>query len=628
MRLRGRQNALFEQVRSGGKGQNGAEAVEGLGQTVVACEVDVFEPYRLHRRRAVESSRFLVSLPVGKRVVFDRPHRVLVELLRSPRLRQGTVSDIYISTERPKGRFVVIISLLGFLLAVDVLLRVVGAVLLEPSPFWAGAISIVPNVLDNIIAGFVAFVAVAWYYGGQPLSASDKRAAVPEEALRSLGKKIDTLTTAIRPSGGPGWTNSGIDEFVSQVDLSTVSRICVVAITGDVTVKRLCDGLDRARGRGKAPSSLRLEVLLRADNSSDSKRVAKRDEAYAALRGLRTVLQGTSFEIRDYSSVSPLHGILMEHSDQSFSAYMGFYDWKKSELSTRESANPNVLVYMKAQPDESPLDMFLSWFGHYWGKHQVHTLIFDFDDTLFQTTSAQVKGWVSAITKSLQNGLISVEDLQCDVVRPAESEAALTEKMTAIFLDEQQEKSIFDRIFQKARMPSAERLSAIRSIRQGVRDVETEKSATPIPDVAGHVRNLTADYQLVIISATSERTIYSVLRANELDVFPYVFGKEATHTWTNIEGKSPAFVRAANMIGVPFSRMVFVGDSDADFRTAKQLGLKFIESRFNAARYDRETLVSSREQGDELYVVGGPEKANLRAVIARIEGAMMSSKTS
>lgn len=600
MGLRGRQDALFERECSGGKGQNGAEAAEG-------------RPY---------------FAAIGWAVVFDRPDRILVEFAKYLGFGQGIVSDNYISTERPKGRFVIIASLLGFLLAVDVLLRVVGAALSDLSPFWSGATSIVPNVLDNIIAGIVAFVAVAWYYGGQPLSVSDKRAAVPEVDLRSLGEKIDSLASAIRPSGGSGWTNTGIDEFISQVDLSTVSKICVVAITGDVTVKRLCDGIERARGRGKAPPSLHLEVLLRADSSSDSKRVAKRDEAYAALRRLRTALQRTSFEIRDYSSVSPLHGILMEHSDESFSAYMGFYDWKKTDLSTRESANPNVLVYLKARPDESPLDIFLSWFGHYWGRHQVHTLIFDFDDTLFQTTSAQVKGWVSAITKSLKDSLISVEDLQRDVARVAASEVALTEKMTAIFLDEQQEKRIFDRIFQKTKMPSAERLSAIRSVRQGVREVETEKSATAIPDVAGHVRNLTTDYQLVIISATSEKTIYSVLRTNRLDVFPYVFGKEATHTWTNIEGKSPAFVRAANMIGVPFSRMVFVGDSDADFRTAKQLGLKFIESRFNAARYGRETLVSSREQGDELYVVGGLENADLRAVIARIEEAMMSSKTS
>jgi len=501
----------------------------------------------------------------------------------------------------------------------DVLLRTLS--LNSNTPILAAVSSVFPNVLDNVIAGLCAFVGVAWYFRGHSLpSYPASNGQIAQADTLSVNCTLVPEPQEVSALERSKWSSKSIDDFVSSVSLSTVSHISIMSITGDVTIKNFCNAIARAKDQKRLPQEISVKVLLRADSSSDTRRTNRKEEAVAALRALHLSIEGFLYEIRTYSSVSPLHCLIMEHTDHTFSAYLSFYDWRATGPNVRESANPMVAVFSHVQEQEPLLSVFLSWFRHCWGKHKVHTLIFDFDDTLFETTAAQVKGWVAAIRSVLGDGIISTGDLKADVAEALASESSLTEKLTTIFLDEQRESNIFDRLL--ATKMSPEKLEAIRRVRLAVRDFETAETAAPIADIAGPIRELQAEYQLAIISATSEKTINTVLRRYNLDVFPYVFGKEAVSAWKNIETKSPTFVRISNMIGVPFERMIFIGDSDSDFRTARQLGLKFIESRFNAMKHGRDSLVTSRQPEDETYAVGGKEKVELKSVIARIDGSM------
>jgi FMN phosphatase YigB (HAD superfamily) len=60
-----------------------------------------------------------------------------------------------------------------------------------------------------------------------------------------------------------------------------------------------------------------------------------------------------------------------------------------------------------------------------------------------------------------------------------------------------------------------------------------------------------------------------------------------------MENKTQQFLRVSNMTGVPLERMVFIGDSDAHYRSPAQLGIHFVENRYNAIRHDVGSLVKS-----------------------------------
>jgi phosphoglycolate phosphatase-like HAD superfamily hydrolase len=255
--------------------------------------------------------------------------------------------------------------------------------------------------------------------------------------------------------------------------------------------------------------------------------------------------------------------------------------------------------------------------------HQVHTILFDFDDTLFLTTDAQVKAWIEAIDVSLQDGVFTVTDLTPDVRRHVEKGLDLKDLMTALFLKQQQEEDILRHIFKTMLHPR--KLENFKRQRSRAREKWTESLAVPIPNIIRDAEELSQDHQLVIVSATSEKLVRKILVKHKLvNVFPIVIGRDVPRApWQSVEGKTQQFIRVSNMLGVPLERMVFVGDSNSDYRSARQLGLRFIESRYNAELFHVKSLVSSDEAVDHPFLLG-EEQGELIAAIKKIESAAKS----
>jgi hypothetical protein len=67
--------------------------------------------------------------------------------------------------------------------------------------------------------------------------------------------------------------------------------------------------------------------------------------------------------------------------------------------------------------------------------------------------------------------------------------------------------------------------------------------------------------------------------------------------------------------------MVFVGDSDADYCSARQLNVKFVENRFNAEFYQRATLIKEPNPGLNGYIARGRTN-QLTQVLSVINDAM------
>jgi phosphoglycolate phosphatase-like HAD superfamily hydrolase len=106
------------------------------------------------------------------------------------------------------------------------------------------------------------------------------------------------------------------------------------------------------------------------------------------------------------------------------------------------------------------------------------------------------------------------------------------------------------------------------------------------------------------------------------DLFAYVIGRNVPRQkWQAMENKTQQFLRVSNIIGVPLERMIFVGDSDADYKSAAQIGLNFVESRYNAQRHGRTSLVNSLDPKGRPFLLGkkGELLTAIQAIEARLE---------
>jgi phosphoglycolate phosphatase-like HAD superfamily hydrolase len=327
-------------------------------------------------------------------------------------------------------------------------------------------------------------------------------------------------------------------------------------------------------------------------------------------------------EARHYASPPLLRCIVFEHRDGRRSAYLSFYDWPVGGgFNQRGAANKFSFRGIRLTVDHWLLASFTSWFTHLWGMHRIHTLLFDFDDTLFLTTECQVRGWIEAVKTAIDGKTFSLSDIVPDVRKLIERKADLTPLMTNIFLDEQQEQEILGRLFNG--LPSLNKLELLRRHRWRVREELTARNAIPIAQTIHDIQKLSSEYQLAIVSATSENLVRQVLERHGLSkLFAFIIGRDTPRqAWQSMENKTQQFLRVSNMTGVPLERMVFFGDSDADYNSAAQLGLHFVENCYNARRHGRKSLIKSLDPEVRPSLKGDPGELPIavRAIEAKVK---------
>lgn len=410
-------------------------------------------------------------------------------------------------------------------------------------------------------------------------------------------------------------SRSDLFDFVGRQKLASVERFMIIAITGESTVKDFLNALEEQMSRQGV--SIECQILLRSPYSTDHKRSAAITRTKEALRGFGARYPNFRFAIRTYSSSSPLHAIMCEHRDGTFSGCVSNYLWRS--LNARETISTRKpRIRERARENDAILEVYLSWFLHFWGRSKIHTILLDFDDTLFLTTRAQVGAWIHSLTQALDNGLLKKNQLIPELAKALRSKAGADALMTNIFLDHQDEERIVANIFKG--VPSRS-LGPIRTQRTRKRIELTRTAAEPIKGMITDLLELRSRYQLVIVSATTETLINDILNAHNLGIFSYVIGREALRQqrWQFIENKAQHFIRVSNMLGIPLERMIFVGDSDSDFRAAQQLGLNYIENRHNAARFGRKSLITSTLTPTSYFISKDAEAGELRKQVARIE---------
>lgn len=408
--------------------------------------------------------------------------------------------------------------------------------------------------------------------------------AVPLIILMQLYEKVQT------PLGKPniesplvldGKPDQLLAKFSKMVEVNSSNRgvksVKAVLHTGQVSVRALGKVLNATN-----VASSRVRVLVRTPGYEDYWRSN-------AIRRSVDDIRDFGFGYTFYSAPPFVHGFLIEYEDGSHDHFYSFYLHTDSGRTQIDDAAYVDIGRSKG----SFYKVFTSWFEYHWGKsnRKVHTIVFDFDDTIADTGFIQVEAWSEALKQlPTQRKALLVDD-----VSKALKDDTLFDLVRARFERHQTASEIVDSLFQ-TELDSDTATAAkgeLQKARMEIR-VRNTSDARLFPAVRRVIPELAKNYYLAIVSATDENLIRDYLRKQGvLEYFGYVYGKFAPYeNWSeSIATKSQNLIKMSSILGVPLNRLAFIGDSNSDFVASQQIGVKFVEARIDKHRLGSASLI-------------------------------------
>jgi len=276
-------------------------------------------------------------------------------------------------------------------------------------------------------------------------------------------------------------------------------------------------------------------------------------------------------------------------------ARRGFVSFYYFPSHSRSKHLPYAMFIDEAKTGKHPcLDLFHSWFEYFWGKSgkitsQLHTIIFDFDDTIVNSHDIQIEAWVEIVQEARQRYHLTPQDFQEPFREMLDQKNMLRDTIRSMFFTEQDGNVILQNMF--SGLSEAQEMQ-IQQRRFERREKKMEAGVELFPGFKDAVRQLAHTYHLMIVSATDEEMIRSVFKNqkmgeqnNLLEYFDHTFGKkEPIFDWENVRRKSQVIIKIITILGIPLERLLYVGDSTGDFLACKHIGIDFIEARLFAEK--------------------------------------------
>ncbi len=236
-----------------------------------------------------------------------------------------------------------------------------------------------------------------------------------------------------------------------------------------------------------------------------------------------------------------------------------------------------------------------SWFNYYWGKSdgdnvKLHTVIFDFDDTITKTFQIQIDCWCKILEDALGDNTlkIPIAAISNKVIKDNNVNKKEIEK---IFFEKQKADDILNEIFGTSNLGLKE---IIQKTRYNLRKeaFENLRQSLLFENVENSILTLSNKYHLSIISSTDGDLIRNYLKKvkiNDKDgirtldtYFEYIIGKnDSLITFSPLTTKANRLISFAQIIGIPYNRLVYIGDSNEDHEACKQTNIQFAEARLN-----------------------------------------------
>lgn len=380
--------------------------------------------------------------------------------------------------------------------------------------------------------------------------------------------------------------------FMEQIDIKTLRSIRILCFTGQVLlaqIKPTIEKLTKLQQRTGENFEVNIGVVMKHPTSEAQKRARDIAMTVEITENLKEY-QGVKIQYRFYQGLPAHRGIICEDKDKNRTAYLSAYEW----LPQKNQASPYAVVIEDSPEKRNPMiDMLDSWISHYWGKNdgKIHTIIFDFDDTLASTMKIQIKAWIHAIDDALSNGEITLEELSPEV---KDARNDLREYYNCIqekFIQYQMADKIIDAILPGLKNQDIK--DRIDYERYSVRQRLLLEEGELFPGVAKKLSSLQEQYHLVIVTATSSKLVKTFLNKEGIDhYFTLVLGKDdPQYKWENVENKASLLLEVSGQIGIPLDRFVYIGDNTSDYIASKQVGVRFIEAAQTAIMVKKDSLI-------------------------------------
>jgi phosphoglycolate phosphatase-like HAD superfamily hydrolase len=387
-----------------------------------------------------------------------------------------------------------------------------------------------------------------------------------------------------------------------------VECIKIIGHTGSDLVRQFIAWLDRQYG--PHGSDISIDVLLRNPASEISSR-AEQIRSTVHMLEERETKGHKNIQVRYYESLPAVRGVLAltsnRHTEHEGCLYVksGFVSFYYYPLDMPSKKFPAGTYVKDRVAEENAFSrLFLSWFNHLWGKpfrieglsNPIHTILFDFDDTLVATHQIQIQAWCDTIDKALEGYGVTRDQIKVlgDAALDngtAANDEEIRLRVQKTFFEKQRADRIFESIFSLDDKKTQEIKEGLHQWRFRRRqELMKESSVRFFPGVKDVIARLSRHYNLVIISATDEKLVKDFLKNETLSDgspiatrFWYIIGKsESDFDWKNVERKSQLMFKVTHSLGVPLTSVLYVGDNEGDRQAAKQIKVRFAEARLFA----------------------------------------------
>jgi phosphoglycolate phosphatase-like HAD superfamily hydrolase len=450
------------------------------------------------------------------------------------------------------------------------------------------------NVPARIVASVFGVILV-----GFSLSIEKQKIIVGDLIKKKTASEKESESITASPSRqlpGVECVNANEQKFLEGIDLSKVKRLSVLGHTG----RRIFDEVYERIGHlpaGKRPLQGEIRLLTRTPIIEGLYRNGFIHETVTKVNALRREME--KIDIRFYEAVPSVRGIICEYFTGERTGYLTSYYWPQPSHS-KAFDFAYVIKDKKDSPSQRPEASLLeSWIDHYWGRDEIHTVVFDFDDTLVASGEVQVKAWVQVISDYLDQKVVRIKNISSrlrgfiDEAGVVIDGPALTKEVKKIFWEKQQAEAIIQDVFVGVKEETLKQINQRRyDVRKGMMD-----QARLFDGVEKLLEELSAQYNFAIISSTDEEMICKYLAKKQLlKYFPVVLGKNDPGLKLErerIDKKASLLIKLSEIIGIPLSRLVYIGDNNADYLATKQLQIPFIEARQAAKLMGKESLIES-----------------------------------
>jgi phosphoglycolate phosphatase-like HAD superfamily hydrolase len=384
---------------------------------------------------------------------------------------------------------------------------------------------------------------------------------------------------------------------------------------------------------------LDIQILLRDKGAESPRRRNQIISTEEHLKNLGQKYPWLRIQVRYYSALQTLRGHILKRVDGSKRALFSAYEWT---LQPRHLLGEDRLQPIRTtavewsrelqaanNDDLGLLGILENWFDYYWGPGLLHTIAFDFDDTIVDTYEDKINAWIFGIEQMLKE--YGPEHLHPDFRRDFEGTPANRFNLLKDIVDRiPLAPEIITNIVSNAPahvtsfldgQRSSYRTTALFPPRMTEKELKAHVESKVFPGVREVFQEIRErGYSIAVASLTDEQRIESALKLTAIPHVGIIVGKneyQDRELKEQIKNAKIFLIRKiANLSGVPVSRILYVGDHEKDEDAAREVGASFIHAG----------LIPSLKESSDARVLSFDHYTNLLHVIELAESRARASE--